>query len=164
MGAKVVQDKQLHTDQLVGDGPFRRTRNPLYFGNLLMILGLGIMVGALACLTVTVGMWILLTLFIQDEEAGLEEMQGEPYRAYRAAVPRMLPALRAHIPASGDQPHWAHGICGESFPWVFVVATAGYAVTLDPAWYRLRLLWGTLVAVPLFMWARRDTTKQNRTG
>ena len=37
LGAKVVKDKQLHTDQLAEDGPFLRTRSPLYLGNLLMI-------------------------------------------------------------------------------------------------------------------------------
>ena len=83
---------------------------------------------------------------------------------YRAALPRMLPALRARIPAAGARPRWVEGICGESFPWVFAAATAGLAVTLDPAWYRLRLLWGILIAMPLFVWARRHTRKQGGAG
>ena len=164
LGTNVVQDKQLHTERLVGDGPFRRTRNPLYLGNLLMVLGLGIMVSALACLIVVMGMWILLRVFIRDEEAGLEETHGESYRAYRAAVPRMLPALRARIPAAGFGRVGWQGICGESLPWVFAVATAGLAVTLDPAWYRPRLLGGILIAVPLLVWARRHTRKQAGAG
>jgi protein-S-isoprenylcysteine O-methyltransferase Ste14 len=164
LGANVVLDKPLHTERLVRDGPFRHTRNPLYLGNLLMVLGLGFMVSALACLIVVPGMWVLLRVFIRDEEAGLEETQGESYRDYRAAVPRLLPALRARIPATGVPPRWWQGICGESFPWMFVVATTGWAVTLDPAWFRRRLLWGILIALPLFAWARRQAGKQAGAG
>jgi hypothetical protein len=127
---------------------------------MLVCLGLGIMMSALPCLIVVVGMWVLLRLFICEEEAGLEEMLGESYRVYRAALPRMLPALRARIPGAGAQPRWVEGICGESFPWVFATATAGLAVTLDPAWYRPRLLWGILAALPLAVWARCHTRKQ----
>jgi Na+-transporting methylmalonyl-CoA/oxaloacetate decarboxylase gamma subunit len=164
LGTNVVLDERLHTERLVRDGPFRHTRNPLYLGNLLMVLGLGIMVSALACLIVVLGMWILLRVFIRDEEAGLEETQGESYRAYRAAVPRLFPALRARIPAVGVRARWLQGICGESFPWMFAVATAGLAVTLDPAWFRQRLLWGILIAVPLLAWARWHTRKQAGAG
>jgi protein-S-isoprenylcysteine O-methyltransferase Ste14 len=164
LGTNVVQDRQLHTERLLHDGPFRHTRNPLYLGNLLMVLGLGIVVSAAACLIVVLGMWILLHMFIRHEEAGFEEMQGESYRAYRAAVPCLFPALRARIPAVGARPRWWQGICGESFPWVFALMTAGMAVTLDPAWYRLRLLWGILVAAPLLAWARRHTRKQAGAG
>lgn len=164
LGTNVVQDMPLHTERLVRDGPFRHTRNPLYLGNLLMAGGLGFMVGALACLIVVAGMWILLRLFIREEEAGLEETQGESYRAYRAAVPRMVPALRARIPAAGVRARWRQGVCGESFPWMFAVVAAGWAVTLDPAWFRQRLLWGILIAVPLLAWARWHTRKQAGAG
>jgi protein-S-isoprenylcysteine O-methyltransferase Ste14 len=162
LGTNVVQDEQLHTERLLRDGPFRHTRNPLYLGNLLMILGLGIMVSAVACLIVVLGMWILLRVLIREEEAGLEATQGESYRAYQAAVPRLLPALRARIPAGGVRPHWLEGICGESFPWMFAMATAGLAVTLEPAWYRLRLLWAILIALPLWAWAPPHARKHTR--
>jgi protein-S-isoprenylcysteine O-methyltransferase Ste14 len=29
------------TELLIADGPYRLVRNPLYFGNLLMVLGMG---------------------------------------------------------------------------------------------------------------------------
>jgi protein-S-isoprenylcysteine O-methyltransferase Ste14 len=159
LGTNVVQDKQLHTERLLRDGPFRHTRNPLYLGNLLMVLGLGIMVSAVAFLIVVPGMWILLGVLIREEEAGLAATQGESYRAYRAAVPRLWPALRARIPAVGVRPRWPQAICGESLPWIFALATAGLAVTLEPAWYRLRLLWGIVIALPLLAWARRHARK-----
>jgi protein-S-isoprenylcysteine O-methyltransferase Ste14 len=164
LGTNVVQDKQLHSERLLRDGPFRHTRNPLYLGNLLGVLGLGIMVSAVACLTVVPAMWILLHVFIRHEEAGFEAMQGESYRAYRAAVPRLWPALRARIPAVGVRPRWGQGICGESLPWIFALMTAGTAMTLDPAWYRQRLLWGILIALPLLAWARWHTRQHAGAG
>jgi protein-S-isoprenylcysteine O-methyltransferase Ste14 len=162
LGTNVVQDMQLHTERLLHDGPFRHTRNPLYLGNLLMVLGLGIMVSAVACLIIVLGMWILLRVLIHEEEAGLEATQGEAYRAYRAAVPQMFPALGTRIPATGVRARWWQAICGESFPWMFAAVTTGWAVTLDPAWFQQRLLWGTLIALPLLAWARRHARKHTQ--
>jgi len=39
--SSVVHDSQLHSDRLVADGPYRRVRNPLYLGNILLAFGLG---------------------------------------------------------------------------------------------------------------------------
>jgi protein-S-isoprenylcysteine O-methyltransferase Ste14 len=82
----------MHTECLVGDGPYRYTRNPLYLGNMFLVLGLGLLLGPLAYAILAVGMWILVRLFIRDEEAGLEASGGESYRAYCSAVPRMFPS------------------------------------------------------------------------
>lgn len=162
LGTNVVQDRRMHTDRLVGDGPYRRTRNPLYFGNMFMVLGLGLLLRPLLYAILVVGMWILVRLFIRDEEAGLEASGGESYRAYRAAVPRMLPALRPRIPAAGARPRWMQGFCGESFLWMMTAVMAGTAVTLNRAWLGKYLFWGVVIVLPLFLWARRTTKKQAR--
>src|SRR5690348_6977856 len=39
----VVHDTSRHSEALVADGPFRYTRNPLYFGNLPMAIGIGVL-------------------------------------------------------------------------------------------------------------------------
>src|SRR6516165_3529764 len=39
--AKVVYAAEIKTDSLVADGPYRRSRNPLYFANVLMAVGMG---------------------------------------------------------------------------------------------------------------------------
>ena len=41
--SSVVHDSELHSDRLVADGPYRRVRNPLYLGNILLAVGLGLM-------------------------------------------------------------------------------------------------------------------------
>ncbi|HVB98264.1 MAG TPA: isoprenylcysteine carboxylmethyltransferase family protein [Candidatus Dormibacteraeota bacterium] len=163
LGASVVQDKQLHTERLVADGPYRRTRNPLYFGNMLFAAAMAIVLSPATGAIFLVGMWILVRLFIRDEEAGLEDSRGESYRAYRAAVPRLAPAWRAQIPTGGARPRWVQGFCGESMMWMFAVLTAGIAVTLDRRWYANGLLWGFMIVFPLFLWAKRRSRRETKT-
>ncbi len=160
LGTHVVQDRSLHTERLLGDGPYRRTRNPLYFGNMLMAVGFGPLLNPYACVVLVAGMWILVRLFIRDEEAALEESGGDSYRRYCAAVPRMIPSWSARIPPSGARPRWLQGFCGEAFLWLVTVLTAGLAITLNPAWFHQRALWGAAIALVLFLWARRQSRQQ----
>lgn len=162
LGAHVVQDRQLHTERLVAGGPYRRTRNPLYFGNLLLTLGLAIVVNPMSGAIFVMGMWVLVRLFIHDEEMGLAESLGESYMAYHAAVPRLFPAWRAKIPAAGARPRWIQGFCGESTLWLLGVFAIGLAVTLNPRWYGRNLLWGIIIALLLFVWAKRRSRRQEQ--
>lgn len=79
------------TQALVAVGPYRYTRNPMISGVALMLAGEALVAGS-----VVVGVWTLVFFvinhlyFILSEEPGLEARFGEPYRAYRAAVPRWL--------------------------------------------------------------------------
>ena len=41
LGRQVVHDHALHSEALRADGPYRHTRNPLYFGNALMAVPMG---------------------------------------------------------------------------------------------------------------------------
>lgn len=164
LGTNVVQDRQMHTDRLVADGPYRYTRNPLYFGNMLMVFGLGSLLNPLPFAIFVAGMWILVRLFIRDEEAGLERSGGDSYRAYCSAVPRMFPSWRARIPAAGAQPRWLQGFCGEVFLWVIAILVAAKAVTLSPGLFQGRELVAFLIAFPLFLWARRSSKKKTEAG
>lgn len=162
LGASVVLDKQLHSERLVADGPFRLSRNPLYFGNVLIAIGLAIVVNPVAGCVLAIGMWLLVRLFIRDEEAGFERSQGDAYRAYRSALPRLIPSRQPRVPAAGAQPRWVQGFCGEVWWWMFCVLTAGFAVTLNSQWYETGLLWGLLISLPLALWARRSSRQAGR--
>ena len=41
--SSVVYAAEVKTASLVADGPYRQVRNPLYFGNVLMVIGIGSM-------------------------------------------------------------------------------------------------------------------------
>lgn len=79
---------------LTVSGPYAYTRNPLYFGSFLV--GLGVVVGSGS-------IWLLLIFLVffavvyhrtmKAEERRLEELFGENFRRYAAAVPRFLPRL-----------------------------------------------------------------------
>jgi protein-S-isoprenylcysteine O-methyltransferase Ste14 len=128
--ASVMQDSKLHTERLVADGPFRHVRNPLYFGNVVMAYGMGITMSRTGFFVVVIGMYIFCYRLILREESELSESQGESYRAYCAAVPRLLPSLFPRVPAAGNSPHWLDGFIGELMFWGMGASLVVLAVTL----------------------------------
>lgn len=128
--AEVVHDSGLHSEALVADGPYRYVRNPLYLGTLLMTAGLGMMASRLGWLVLVLGMWIFQYRLILREEHELVQSQGESFRAYLGAVPRLVPAFRPRVPAGGTKPRWAQAFAGEMFFWLFGVAMVVFAITL----------------------------------
>jgi len=97
---------------------------------------------------------------ILREEAALLQTQGDRYRAYCAAVPRLWPALRPQVPKGGMKPQWKQALAGESFMWAFVAATLCFAITLN---YRLPaiLIGLTLASYGLLipLWIRRSNRR-----
>ncbi len=89
------KDGKVYADQLVTEGMFRHCRNPLYVGNILMLLGVGIMANSLYY----VGIVIPLFLFIYHcivlaEEAFLIRKFGPFYFKYSSQVNRWVPSFR----------------------------------------------------------------------
>lgn len=85
-------------DELAVSGPYAYLRNPLYLGSLLVGVGFLVMGGrqaALRLLPIALAFFFLYYLPYKDriESARLERAYGEPYRAYREAVPALRPRL-----------------------------------------------------------------------
>ncbi len=76
---------------IVSDGIYRFTRNPMYVGMALVMLGLALILGSPASI-VMVGLATLIVdrFVIRREEAYLEAKFGDEYRDYRARVRRWL--------------------------------------------------------------------------
>lgn len=86
---------------LITDGPYRHLRNPLYFFSATGLLGVGMLWKSLILGAGLFG-FVLLTFYfvILGEEKFLENRFGDTFRAYCRAVPRLLPSLKARIPAT----------------------------------------------------------------
>jgi hypothetical protein len=65
------------------------------------------------------------------EESELQASQGESYRAYCRAVPRLWPSLVARISSAGSEARWKDGFKAESWYWGFALALAAFAITLQ---------------------------------
>ena len=88
-GSNVPTDRP--TTMVVDTGPYRFTRNPIYLGIMLALIGLAIALDNL---------WLLLALapfalvirygVVAREEAYLERKFGDIYRGYRTRVRRWL--------------------------------------------------------------------------
>jgi protein-S-isoprenylcysteine O-methyltransferase Ste14 len=126
----VVHDAALHNESLMASGPFRRVRNPLYFGNLLLAIGLGTMASRLGFLVIVIGMFLVVYRLVLREEAGLKASQGESYREFLARVPRFLPAFSPRVPAGDGVPNWGDGFLGELLFWGFALAMVVFTITL----------------------------------
>lgn len=113
LGYGVVHHAEMQAGPVMAAGPYRHVRNPLYIGGWCMMAAVSLLMppsGALFTL-------VLVTLFylrlILGEEAFLASRLGEPYEAYRRAVPRLLPRLRASLPPAAAQPRWGIALLTE---------------------------------------------------
>jgi protein-S-isoprenylcysteine O-methyltransferase Ste14 len=127
--SSVVHDTSLHSDRIVADGPYRHLRNPLYLGTILIAVGVGTLASRVGFVFLVVCIYLSTLRLILREEAALLQSQGESYRRYYAAVPRLIPSLRARVPAGGGKPNWSDGFKGELFMWGFVASLAVFAFT-----------------------------------
>lgn len=76
---------------LVETGPYRRSRNPIYLADLLILAGWALALGAPAALLLLAPLLqVLTTRFVVKEEALLAARLGEAYDSYRARVPRWI--------------------------------------------------------------------------
>ncbi len=84
-------DPRTPSPELIPDGPYRYTRNPMYAGMTLIQAGVGTALGNLWILLLLVPtLLILQRSVIEKEEAYLERRFGESYLRYRKSVRRWL--------------------------------------------------------------------------
>jgi len=76
---------------LVTDGVYRWTRNPMYLGMILALVGLAVLLGTLgAFLPIPFFVWQIRRKFVLPEEAFLEGLFGGRYLEYKTRVRRWL--------------------------------------------------------------------------
>jgi protein-S-isoprenylcysteine O-methyltransferase Ste14 len=142
----VMQDHALHAEKVVASGPYRHVRNPLYLGNILMAVGMGLLASRLGFAVIVIGNIVFCLRLIGLEESNLRKEQGESYTEFCRRVPRLLPSLQPRLPDSGLKPHWGQAFLGELFMWGFFAAVVAFAITLSQ-----KALWVTM-AISLFLY------------
>lgn len=88
------RNKQVYAEDLVTGGLFAHSRNPMYVGNVSMILGMGILSNSLLYLLIMVpAFYFIYECIIRAEEHFLRNKFGSGFDAYTKDVPRWLPKL-----------------------------------------------------------------------
>ena len=80
-------------DQIVATGPYRYTRNPMYLGHLIFMLGLAITFWSWFALILLVARAVWFHGRVLRDEKRLEVRFGGDYAAYRQRVKRWIPGL-----------------------------------------------------------------------
>ena len=92
---------------LVVSGGFAHLRNPLYLGNILLYVGIGIMSFALfpyLQIGALVFFYLQYYFIINEEEKYLEKTFGKSYDKYKENVPRLFPRFTPYKDESIEQP------------------------------------------------------------
>jgi protein-S-isoprenylcysteine O-methyltransferase Ste14 len=153
VGSSIVKSPTMHGTAMLADGPYRRTRNPLYLGTLLHTLGVTILMPPSGALFAVVFLWIFQVRLALAEEPFLAARFGQPYLDYKAAVPRFLPSPTPQIAAAGARPHWLQALLGEIyFPAAFLVlAIFGWSFNAEPLRQGLLISLGVWLVVRAFL-------------
>jgi protein-S-isoprenylcysteine O-methyltransferase Ste14 len=99
--SSVVHDANPHSDRFVADRPYRHARNPLYLGTILLAIGIGAIASRIGFQFFIIGITLFCCRLTLREEANRLELQGEGYRTFFKAVPRIWPSLWLRVPAGG---------------------------------------------------------------
>ncbi len=124
------RNRRVYAKDLVTDGLYRHSRNPMYVGNLLILLGVAIASNSWDCVAVAVPLFTFIYVaIIAAEEHYLRGKFGAAFDAYCRDVPRWLPrlgGLRESI--GGMNLRWKRVIVkeyGTPFGWISGISVLG---------------------------------------
>ena len=152
---EVMRDSVVRSERLVADGPYRYVRNPLYLGSLMMAAGIGLMASPVGWLVLMAGLGTFFLRLIGSEELSLLNNQGDSYRAYLQQVPRLWPACRPRVPASGNRARWGQAVAGEIGMWALFAGLGIFAFTLDLKAFDIVVVGGVFLSRVVPRWMKR---------
>lgn len=80
-------------DRIVGEGPYRWVRNPMYLGHLVFFAGLALALGSWIAAAVFAFHSVWFDRRVREDEARLSELFGDSYREYCSRVKRWIPGV-----------------------------------------------------------------------
>jgi len=136
VGSETRVTGSVGASRLVTSGPFGYVRNPLYVGNMLIYIGIGIMSLALfPWLQAGALLYFVLqyTLIVREEETFLKKEFGKEYEHYIEAVPRFLCRLTPYHSPKPVTITWKDGWKSEArslqaFSFVIIIIIALWLV------------------------------------
>jgi protein-S-isoprenylcysteine O-methyltransferase Ste14 len=120
--ARGGRNRRVYADGLVTGGFFAHSRNPLYLGNILVLLGLFLIHDNWWVYAIGVPFFLIgYAAIVAAEEAFLRGKFGAGYDAYASAVPRWIPRWRGLAESlDGIEFNWRRVILkeyGSTFAW-----------------------------------------------
>lgn len=150
VGAGVVGSPTMHGETMLADGPYRRTRNPLYLGTLLHTIGISLLMPPTGAVFTVVLIWVLQIRLALAEEPFLTARLGQPYLDYVKAVPRFLPAPTPQVAAAGKKPHWLMAMLSELYFLLAFLVLAVFGWGFD----KMAIRRGILISVGVWLVVR----------
>jgi len=80
-------------ERMVVSGPYYYTRNPMYLGHLIYLIGLTLVLHSWFAAAITLARAIWFHFRVLEDEKALVARWGEPYRRYMIVVKRWIPGL-----------------------------------------------------------------------
>jgi|GEM_PF-579394 len=129
--------------QLSQQGPYSISRNPLYFGTLLMAISVAVFVQSLAFAAMLVAVAAFyLGVTIPNEESRLRVKFGQAYTDYCARVPRFFPRFSLYqtppsvvVESYGLQSEWRRAL---RWVWLPVICHLLCHLRSEPTWPHIR--------------------------
>lgn len=89
------KEGKVYAEELVTTGIFNHCRNPLYVGNILMLLGVGVLSNSLLYVAVIMPLFLIIyQAIVLAEENFLRNKFGTSFDAYCSRVNRWVPSLK----------------------------------------------------------------------
>lgn len=165
------RDQRLYAEDLVTQGFFAHSRNPLYLGNFLVLVGLFLIYNHPWVYALGIGFFgSAYVAIVAAEEAYLRGKFDDAYRVYAHDVPRWFPRLRGlRYSVAGMRFNWRRVLLkeyGSTYAWtagaiaLLAAETLAYHSYAERAEY-LNVLWMAL-AVLTIGWGTTRYLKKSR--
>ena len=126
--AALVWNADAKAEHLFVAGPFRYTRNPLYFGTMLMAIGIGSVGPPIAWAFIVIVSAVFTYFLIDHEEQLLRKRFSKAYHDYCSNVPRFWPRLRPAPQIGHITPSLREGLRAEAFSGAMFLAMCALLV------------------------------------
>jgi protein-S-isoprenylcysteine O-methyltransferase Ste14 len=130
------KNRQVYAEKLVQGGLFAHCRNPLYVGNFLLLLGVGIASNSLLFLAIGIPFFMFVYwAIIAAEEAFLRRKFGDEFEDYCRRVNRLLPSFSGlSTTLQGMRFNWRRLITAE-YGTTYIWVGAIILLTLENLWF-----------------------------